>query len=93
MFARLGAKMLAAVGAVLALVALIGAAWWRGHSSAAKSDAAKAQAVHDHEMVQAAQDARQTVVAAQAGEDAAIADAHAAPAPDADARTDFESRK
>ena len=90
MFAGLWKKLLGALGAVLALGAIVGAAWWKGRSGAKKEDAAKAQAVHDHEVAQSAKETQATQDDAAAAADAVEKKAAAAPPPDTEERDDLE---
>lgn len=90
MFSGLKMKLAAALGGLLALGAIVAGAWWKGRSGAKKQDAAKAQAVHDHEIVQAAAETEATQDDAEHAAAAVEKKAEGAPQPDTKGRTDFE---
>ena len=90
MFGGIKAKLVAALGGLLALAAIVAGAWWKGRAGAKKEDAAKAQAVHDHEIVQAAQETQATQDDAEHAAEAVEKKGAAEPPPDVEKRDDFE---
>lgn len=90
MFGSLKAKLIAFAGGFLVVAGIVLAAFLKGRAGAKKEDAATAQAVHDHEIVRAAEVAQATQDDAAAAVKKVAEKEAAASAPDVKARDDFE---